>query len=83
MEDGIEDNKSSLYEMADRIKENKKIKENKYVYICIPHKKDYKDYIITDDVNKISKILKQKDYTVEIFSKDANGLYKHIDNIET
>jgi len=72
MEDGIEQNRCTLFD-------NEKIdnKNSNYIYVCIPIEitSQLKDYMITLDEEKAMNILKGKKYRVEVFKKNHLGFF--------
>lgn len=71
MEDGIDNNRTTLY---DRIE-----LEKKFLYVFIPKNNEYKDFIFLYDRNKALEIIKKyPNSTVEVFLQNYNGIYKYI-----
>jgi hypothetical protein len=71
MEDGIDNNRTTLY---DRIE-----LEKKFLYVFIPKNNEYKDFIFLYDRNKALEIIKKyPNSTVEVFLQNYNRIYKYI-----
>ena len=88
MEDGIESNRTILYNFKEKEKEKEKEKDkekehnqlNNYLYICIPENGLLENYVITDNIkNATEYIANNKNSKIEIFKKDdMSGFYKII-----
>ena len=72
MEDGIENNRTSIY---DAIKKDKNAYSNRLVYVCAQDNGIVKDCIITLN-DTIAQDLLNKKYKVSIFTEDSLDLYK-------
>jgi hypothetical protein len=72
MEDGIENNRTTIY---DTIKKECNVYSNKRVYVCSQDNGIIKDCIITLD-ETIAQDLLNKKYKVSIFIEDSLHLYK-------
>jgi hypothetical protein len=72
MEDGIENNRTSIY---DAIEKDSNVHSKKLVYVCTYDNGIVKDCIITLN-NTIAQDLLNKKYKVSIFIEDSLDLYK-------
>lgn len=72
MEDGIENNRTTIY---DTIKKDKNTYSNRLVYVCAQDNGVIKDCIITLNAT-IAEDLLSKKYKVSIFTEDSLDLYK-------
>jgi hypothetical protein len=72
MEDGIENNRISIY---DTIKKDRDAYSNRRMYVCAHDNGIIKDCIITLN-STIAQELLNKKYTVSIFIEDSLDLYK-------
>jgi hypothetical protein len=78
MEDGIESNRTILYNFKEKEKEKNQL--NNYFYICIPENGLLENYVITDNIkNATEYIANNRNSKIEIFKKDdTSGFYKII-----
>ena len=66
MEDGIDRN-LFIYPIRE-------IKPEKYLYVCTPTE-SVSDLIITFEIEKAIKLMREKKYTIDIFKKNESDLY--------
>jgi len=72
MEDGIESIKTTIYETLDSFT-SKNVK--KQLYVCIPSNNAWENMLITYDYNKALEISRKKNYKIEIYTCELDGIY--------
>ena len=76
MEDELERNMTTLFEINKESKKNNQM-DFKMVYLCIPYNKDIVEYVITED-NETANMLassEKKEYKIQVFTRNNNSDY--------
>ena len=77
MEDELERNMTTLFEINEEFQSNRN--ENEcidFLYVYIPDNEKIENYVITHNCELLINLAKGKNGKIKFFKKDAQGLYK-------